>query len=324
MQTSKKRILGAAGLATVAGMTIVAHGMPAPAAYATSSNQQVQLTVYSAYLDLNITGSLQDGGATSKDEVSIPITVTDVEEITYTLTASQSGATSQTAAEGTIILDSGSNYTGTYNLALALSTYRDTLVSTYGYDASKTISFTLAVTGTSSSGGVAEDGITFTYGSATIDPNTNIDPDASEDETNTSEVDEDSGNPIINVETDDEVETIHVIVRDPDTGEIVWEGDFPAGTDITKIELPFAENGIPSGNYVIEIYAYDEDGNLIGTSSLTIRYVQPDAPGLPNTGAISIAGLNIARADFLISSALAFCLVALGGIYLIHKKSARK
>ena len=323
MQTSKKRIYGALGLATVAGMTIVASSIPAPEAYAegTSSDVQLKVTVLSNNLAIDISGSIQDGSSTSKDSVTIPIIVTDVKDLQYQVVARQEGiAGSEEVAAGTIQLDAA-GYSGTYNLDLALKNYHNYLVTNHGYDANKEITFTLTATGIGVGGGLVEDSITFKYGNITIDPGDNINPDAPDDQTNVPT--DDKGDPEIKIETNDETEKIHVIVKDPETGEVIWEGDVTPDAD-GNIKLPFDENGVPSDKYEVIVQAYDRDGNLIGTSSLVFRYVRPDGAGIPNTGGVSIAGLNIARSDFLISSALAFCLVSLGGIYLLHRKSARK
>lgn len=326
MQKSKKRILGAAGLATVAGMTVVASSIPAPEAYAESSASGtvgLEVTVLSNNLAIDISGSLQDGGATSQNTVAIPIIVTDVKDLQYQVIARQEGISgSEEVAAGTIQL-SATGYSGTYDLPLALSGYRDYLVANYGYNASKTISFTLTATGIGVGGGAVEDSITFGYGRISIDPNTNINNAAPDDQTNTKV--NDDGDPIISIQSADVISRIHIIVRDQ-AGNIVWEGDVDRDASGTNdATLPFATNGIPSGNYSIEAIGYSAGGEWLSSATLTgIRYIQPDGAGIPNTGGVSIAGLNIAQGDFLISSALAFCLVSLGGIYLLHRKQTRK
>ncbi|MBR0403435.1 hypothetical protein IJI55_02710 [Candidatus Saccharibacteria bacterium] len=325
MQKSKKRILGAAGLATVAGMTIVASGIPAPEAYAeTSSDVHLKVTVISENIDIVISGPLQDGGATSQDNVTIPIIVTDVKDLEYKVVARQEGISGpQEVVSATIPLSTSGNYSGTYDLPLTLSDYRNYLVANYGYDASKTITYTLTATGLGYGSGAAEDSITFGYGRISIDRNKNINNAAPDNESNTRITSD--GDPIISVESASIINKIHIIIRDQ-AGNIVWEGDVdrdPSGTN--DITLPFATNGIPSGSYSIEAIGYGINGERLSSASLDgIRYIQPDGPGIPNTGGVSIAGLNIAQGDFLISSALAFCLVSLGGIYLLHRKQTRK
>ncbi|MBQ9020269.1 hypothetical protein IJ096_03035 [Candidatus Saccharibacteria bacterium] len=344
MQISKKRILGAAGLTLVAGTTVVAHNIQTPSAYAESADVQIRTVVISDNLNVEIEGQIQDGSETSKSTIQVPVNLTDIVTLRYTVTASQEGKESVMVDSKTVdVTENGINvygertvsaqaegdeeddYSGIYGITLPLREYADSLIANHGYDGTKDIVFTLRVVGTGYGGATDEDSISFTYGAVTIDPGTNINPDAPEGETNVPT--DENGDPEITIGTGEETETIHVVVRDPVTGEVVWEGDFPAGTDVTTIKLPFAENGIGSGNYIIEVTAYDENGNVVGTSSLDMRYVRPDGLddlGLPNTGSITIAGLNIARADFLISGAIIFFLVAAGGIFLIRRKQTRK
>lgn len=51
---------------------------------------------------------------------------------------------------------------------------------------------------------------------------------------------------------------VHVVVKDPQTGEIILEGDFPVGED-GKVKIPFDQYNIPEGEYTIEVTPYEKD-----------------------------------------------------------------
>ncbi len=319
MQTSKKRIYGAIGLASVVAMTVAAYNVPAPAAYA-NTGVPFTVTVSPNNLSTQITGNIKNGSQTAESPVEIEVTFSHAGSLRYTVSITQDGRTVSDVATKTVdvstipgVTAQSDGYAGTYIASIDA----DQLLRSNGFDVNKKASFTFSVLGFSPFGGTSVgDAIAFTYGQIAIDPGQNINPDAEEGETNVPT--NENGDPVITIETGDNVQTIHVAVIDPVTGEIVLELDIPATPGgITNLTIPFSEYGIEAGDYIIRVTAYDAAGNVVGSSDLEIYY----APkiGLPNTGGSIFTGLNIGRTDFLISGLLVFGLSAIGGLVLMNR-----
>lgn len=51
---------------------------------------------------------------------------------------------------------------------------------------------------------------------------------------------------------------VNVVVKDPQTGDVILEGDFPAGDD-GKVDIPFDQYNIPEGDYVVKVTPYNQD-----------------------------------------------------------------
>ena len=88
-----------------------------------------------------------------------------------------------------------------------------------------------------------------------------------------------------------------------------------------RVELPFAENNLPTGNYRIEITAYNVEGDAL--YKLYITYYYYEMIPVPNTGAL-FSNLNISRTDYLVTGSIIFFLAAILGIVFIVKGRSNK
>ena len=83
-----------------------------------------------------------------------------------------------------------------------------------------------------------------------------------------------------------------------------------------RVELPFAENNLPTGNYRIEITAYNAEGEALYKPYITYYYYEMIP--VPNTGTL-FSNLNISRADYLVTGLIIFFVAAILGIVLVTK-----
>ena len=88
-----------------------------------------------------------------------------------------------------------------------------------------------------------------------------------------------------------------------------------------RVELPFAENNLPTGNYRIEITAYNAEGEALYKPYITYYYYEMIP--VPNTGAL-FSNLNISRTDYLVTGSIIFFLAAILGIVFIVKGRSNK
>ena len=88
-----------------------------------------------------------------------------------------------------------------------------------------------------------------------------------------------------------------------------------------RVELPFAENNLPTGNYRIEITAYNAEGEALYKPYITYYYYEMIP--VPNTGAL-FSNLNISRTDYLVTGLIIFFLAAILGIVFIVKGRSNK
>lgn len=83
-----------------------------------------------------------------------------------------------------------------------------------------------------------------------------------------------------------------------------------------RVELPFAENNLPTGNYRIEITAYNAEGEALYKPYITYYYYEMIP--VPNTGTL-FSNLNISRADYLVTGLIIFFVAAILGIVFVTK-----
>ncbi len=129
---------------------------------------------------------------------------------------------------------------------------------------------------------------------------------------------------------DDRVDHVEICVRyengDPVEGMCPLTSEAPFG----PVELPFEDEGLPSGWYSVDVQAYDQNGNELGDKeTLWFYYEATEIPtpstGAPNTGGM-FGSLNISREDYLITGLIVFIAAALLGVVLIvrRKKATAK
>lgn len=309
------------GLASVATMTIAAYNVPAPAAYAnTTTSVPLSVTVYGNDVSASITGNIQDGTETAVSPVSIPVIFSHAGTLNYKVTATQNGVTTTVTEENDIdlslidgVTDQGDGYAGTYIATLNLADY----VTAAGFNGSEKVSFTIEVQAFGRySGASTPDYITFTYSQIAINPSDNTLPDTEEGESTVRT--EENGDPIIIVETGQNVTRIHSVILNAD-GNVIFAQDNAPTDNLTNVVLSFAEHNVKSGWYTIRAIGYDNAGSSLGSTDYRFYYAAPI--GLPNTGGSIFAGLNIGKTDFLVSGLLVFGIAAIAGLYLMNRKS---
>ena len=300
MPKTKKQILGLIGLAFVGLMTAFAYCLPAPGAAAESSNIDVTVTVHPDNTSITILQPT-DGSETSDGTTKVSVQYSEADRLDFRLT--------YTNADGQVQTVDLPSYdptepNGTYEFDLDLGQY--------GYG-----DFVLTTTASSAGGSTHEDAVSFSYQSAVIsDGGTNED-----------------GNPVITIDPSDDVDHGDVQIYDKDgnpifvdedgneTPIVVDRDDIDPETGEIKVELPLDGYDVPEGEYTGVVITYDKDGNVIGRHTFTFYY--KPTPKLPNTGSV-FAGLNIARADYIITGLIFFGLVAGFAIYLIGRRSHRR
>ena len=141
----------------------------------------------------------------------------------------------------------------------------------------------------------------------------------------TAEVEEDdeTDNANVTLAYDDStaIERIEIVVLDENGNPVP---DLPTIT-VTPPEkeavIPFGDNDIPAGTYIIESTSYDEDGEMY---TKTIVYVFEPTRG-PTTGGL-FGMLNVSKEDYLTTGLFVFFLIGLAGVFYIAKanKSSKK
>lgn len=89
-----------------------------------------------------------------------------------------------------------------------------------------------------------------------------------------------------------------------------------------KVELPFSENDLPTGNYVIGITAYSAGGELVYSKPYYTSVYYETIP-VPDTGGM-FAGMNISKTDYLITGLVIFSLTAVLGFVFVAKGKNNK
>lgn len=319
MKTSNKRAYGLAGLGLVAAVTAIAHGVPVQdSAYAETNNSSsvdISVTVVGEEPTTNITNP-SEGQYISGGSFTIRGFYNNITYISYTLEKlDENGAVVETYDLGTdLVADSDTE---------VASNEISKTVDMSGYDYG---SYRLTINSWAYNGFRDQDSIQFYYNSTSIGGDVTVD----EDGVVHPETDDRTGDPIIVVDHDTDTEQIEVIVRD-EHGNIVLGPimvDVRPGSDSTAIRLPLSEYDLPAGNYSVEVYAYDENGNRTGIPlNFVMNYApkQEDGSGIivPNTGAITIGDLSISRTDFLVSGLVVFGAAAAGGLFILNRKSRK-
>lgn len=315
MLKARKKILGIIGLLLVALMTAFAYFLPSESAYAEGAGTDtVQVIVYDSTAAVDITAPASETITTSST-ITTTFVYENVSYIELWLDYEDEDGNPQSVqistynpAEGPI--DPMSFYTGsgssTFNLADHTLTYNTYTLTTKAY----------------SPAGYDEDSVSFYYVPAIVEQN------GAEEETN---------NPIIDIEYGDHVGKIEIMPIDDDGNDLLEEpiivmiepdegGDYKAGTK--TIALPFTANKFASGKYSLFVTSYyepEEEVYSIIDSSIVIFDVEytkpttpddpdkpddPDAPSVPDTG-VSTKETSVAKTDLAITIALVFmCLLA--------------
>lgn len=122
--------------------------------------------------------------------------------------------------------------------------------------------------------------------------------------------------------TSPDIKTIGIKIYDENGNLVNIISPITVNSPDVRVELPFSENDLATGKYKIEITAYDATGVALYKPYVTYYYYE-NIPA-PNTGGL-FKGLNISRADYLITGFLIFLSAAvLGIIFMTRGKSNKK
>lgn len=134
----------------------------------------------------------------------------------------------------------------------------------------------------------------------------------------------DDGKVYLDLQYDTENENINTIginIYDENGNLVNVLSPITVNTPDMRVELPFAENNLPTGNYRIEITAYNVEGDALYKPYITYYYYEMIP--VPNTGAL-FSNLNISRTDYLVTGLIIFFLAAILGIVFIVKGRSNK
>lgn len=294
MKKTHKRLLGFAGLTLVAAMTVFAAFMPGPGAVAANSvTETVVVRVLSQTISVDITNP-KNGEETVQTNQIIKFDYNNAKTITINIKH-----TAEDGTETTGVI----NYTpeeGSISGSVPINLYEE-----YGYG-----DFIIEIEATNADGFSDRDAIEFTL--------VPITGEAEQDE-NTDDVNVD-----LNYDTENpDIDYIEINVYDKSGNLIRSVSPVRVPRPTTSAKLPFAENNIPDGEYIIEITAMDINGNPIQPPYRTGLDYKVSAIPVPDTGA-AFAGLNISKSDYLITGLIIFFLVGIFGAVFISKKAHDK
>ena len=134
----------------------------------------------------------------------------------------------------------------------------------------------------------------------------------------------DDGKVYLDLQYDTENENINTIginIYDENGNLVNVLSPITVNTPDMRVELPFAENNLPTENYRIEITAYNVEGDALYKPYITYYYYEMIP--VPNTGAL-FSNLNISRTDYLVTGLIIFFLAAILGIVFIVKGRSNK
>lgn len=293
MEKTKKKILGFICLVATVAITIVAATLPNANSSAVGTTTKITMRVVGPVPNIDITKSPE-----SIIESPIPIVIDPIQAITFIcehvdpvnagiIYRPFSSATPTVSEE---IFSSSENYEPCEHI-LNLN------LDDYGYG-----NFIVNVQGDGDSG-FDEDSVTFDYSSLAI----------------TAEQKEPGEDPIVELFYDDEVVDKIILTVYDENGNIVpglENIEVPSGTH--EVELPFAENDVKSGNYIVKATPYDEDGNIVPNKAQdSLTYIAPDLE-VPNTGG-PLGMLNLSRSDYLMTGVIVFITFGAGAIFFLKK-----
>ncbi len=296
MEKTRKKILGFLCLIATIAITIVAASIPS-ANTSAGTNTYITLRVVGPTPDITITESPE-----SIIPSAIPIVINKNQAVKFicdNVDSVNAGLiytpfnNDPSAIVSEQIFSSFENYEAcehTLNLDL----------SQYGYG-----NFLINIQGDGDIG-FDEDSVTFDYSSLAI----------------TANQDEPGEDPIVELFYDDEVvDKIIITVYDENGNVVPGLEAIEVSSGTHEVELPFAENDVKSGNYIVKATPYDEDGNIVPNKAQdSLTYIAPDLE-VPNTGG-PLGMLNLSRSDYLMTGVIVF--IAFGAVAIFFLKKSKK
>lgn len=122
-------------------------------------------------------------------------------------------------------------------------------------------------------------------------------------------------------ESEGEVTKIVLNVYDSDGNLVTELSPITVYPPTTRVEIPMAGKGLPSGEYTIKVSAYNTAGEELYEPYVLKFYYEDIA--VPDTGAL-FGSLNISKTDYLITGLLIFLSAAgLGIVFVMKNKDSR-
>lgn len=302
MKKTKKRVLGLLGLVLVAIITILAAFLPGPEVSAEGG-----ATIVTDTISVRVVGSQPDilnikpenGSVFIYPDQNLSFDYENVEYITITIYYTDKDDT--THEIDLLTIDDPESFVdyiaGTYSTPL------DLFADDYGYGEYK-----VHIEGIGFDGVKDLEDITFSLYPVT------------------GEVSEDESDGLVYLDLhydteNEDIVTIGINIYDENGNLVGVISPITVDSPDTRVELPFSENDLATGNYRIEITAYDSDGVAPYKPYVTYYYYEvipvPDTGGLPKN-------LNVSRADYLITGTLIFLSAAVLGIVFVSKGKNNK
>lgn len=310
MKRTHKKVLGLLGLGTVVATTVFAASLPGPDAVAAESvTDTLKITVVGANPDVNITG-IESDSITVSPEQPFAVSYNDVETVNVTIKYTNGSDTETTTNFDTI--DAG-YVAGSKDYVLPMND------PGFGYG-----KYVITASGTGLSTG-DEDSIMFYYypvvaGDITNTDDGKMDVEILYDPKNTIDEAEDQ-------KIDHVVVTLYDADGKPISKFVPQTVYLDPETNKVVTTIDFAALGLPDGEYIIGLTAYDTDGNVHYKTLYYRVYYKKGGGGdkpipVPDTGQF-MEGLNISKTDYLITGILMFTVVGAGGAIFITRRDKK-
>lgn len=132
--------------------------------------------------------------------------------------------------------------------------------------------------------------------------------------------------PVIRVHVDDPDTSYVVIKVRGRNGNVVYETTVPVTPEdiengYVDVELPFVEEDIAPGEYLVTGTSYDETDNELGESDQVglVFEIEP-----PHTGLFGISGLTLSRPDYIVTGTIVLIISTSIAILLIRRKKTER
>ena len=301
MKKTQKKILGLLGLTTVGVVTAVAATLPGPEASAISSvTDTITVRVVSDAPNVDVLEP-KDGEVTSQANQTIKFNYENVNQIRVTLKRKDKDGNEMPPQVFDFVSD---GTPGSDSLSFDLTGPE------YGYG-----EYTIIISGQNGQSVKDEETIRFTFLPVIVD----------------AEPDEETGDAIVDLDYDKEnnnIDHFGIEVTDENGNVVMKPSPIIVKVPETEAVLPFSENDLPAGKYIIATTAYDAAGNALYTTYQVFFVYKPtdkEPVPVPDTGSL-FQNLNIAKSDYLITGLIIFFMVGLAGAFYIlrDKKSTNK
>lgn len=311
MKKTTKNILGLAGLATVAALTIIASGISTPA-NAVNGDIELNYNVLDSGRTSQIIASPGHEMKTASNVIPVKVLYSDTTTIKYSLTYTDDSGQTQTIELPSY--DTPEYSGGVHAWELNLDDYN------LGYG---TYVLHVDVYGN----GTSSDSVEFSYQPVTLESVSPVDENG-----NAPTADDGTLDLRLDVSIKESPSRGEIQVYNPDgtpaidsaTGQPIIislsQEDIASGL----IHLDLSSFGLENGKvYTLTARVYDADGELIGFDSVTVLYSVASID-VPNTGGSVFSTLNLSSSDFLASGLITFFAISLIALVAVKKSGKEK